>query len=80
MFRFINGHANYYELGGVRRKFFWKIWCDQVQRLLASKMDGSSLSETTAASSSSSSTLILLSSEIEVTSNRNAKRGKPTFR
>ncbi|XP_029674770.1 uncharacterized protein LOC115242528 [Formica exsecta] len=76
--RFIDGRANYYELGGVRRRIFWRIWCEQVRRLLAYKMDGSSLSETTAASSSSSSTLYLLSSEIEVKNNRNAK--KPVFR
>ncbi|XP_067203399.1 uncharacterized protein [Linepithema humile] len=78
--RFINGRANYYELGGVRRKFFWRIWCKRVQKLLESKMDGSSLSETTAASSSSSSALFLLSSEIEVTSNCNARGRKPIFR
>ncbi|XP_025265374.1 uncharacterized protein LOC112638239 [Camponotus floridanus] len=54
------------------------MWCEQVRRLLARKMDGSSLSETTAASSSSTSTLYLLSSEIEVKNNRDAK--KPVFR
>ncbi|CAL1689274.1 unnamed protein product [Lasius platythorax] len=76
--RFIDGRANYYELGGVRRRFFWRIWCEQVRKLLAYKMDGSSLSETTAASSSSNSTLYLLSSKIEVKNNRDAK--KPVFR
>ncbi|KAL6259059.1 hypothetical protein P5V15_008981 [Pogonomyrmex californicus] len=78
--RFIDGRANYYELGGSRRRVSWRIWCEQVRRLLAYKGNGSSLSETTAASSSSSSTLYLLSSEIEVRSNRNAKCKRPIFR
>lgn len=72
--RFIDGRANYYELGGAQRRVSWRIWCEQVRRLLTRKADGSSLSETTAASSSSSSTLYLLSSEIEVRSDRNARR------
>ncbi|XP_072746778.1 uncharacterized protein [Anoplolepis gracilipes] len=76
--RFIDGRANYYELGGVQRRIFWRIWCEQVRRLLTYKVDGSSLSETTAASSSSSSTLYLLSSEIEVKKNHNMK--KPVYR
>lgn len=80
MSRFINGRANYYELGGVKRKLHWKIWCEQVQRLLARKLKGSSLSETTAASSSSSSALYLLSSEIEVEDNCDTRCTKPIFR
>ncbi|XP_071561165.1 uncharacterized protein [Temnothorax nylanderi] len=78
--RFINGRVNYYELGGARRRVSWKIWCEQVRRLLTQKVDGSSLSETTAASSSSSSALYLLSSEIEVRSNRDAKYKRSVFR
>ncbi|XP_076760278.1 uncharacterized protein LOC143428896 [Xylocopa sonorina] len=49
-----------------RRNVLWKKWCEQVESLLAKKIDKSSLSETTAASSSSSSTLYVLSSEIEI--------------
>ncbi|XP_076235750.1 uncharacterized protein LOC143180102 [Calliopsis andreniformis] len=65
--RFVDGRANYYELGGIqRRKLWWKKWCEQVESLAAKRIDGSSLSETTAASSSSSSTLYILSSEIEI--------------
>ncbi|XP_036146793.1 uncharacterized protein LOC105828586 [Monomorium pharaonis] len=71
--RFVDGRANYYELGGARRRVSWRIWCEQVRRLLESKADGSSLSETTAASSSSSSALYLLSSEIEIRNNRDVK-------
>ncbi|XP_014476751.1 PREDICTED: uncharacterized protein LOC106745564 [Dinoponera quadriceps] len=78
--RFVNGRANYYELGGEKRRLHWKIWCEQVQRLLARKVNGSSLSETTAASSSSSSALYLLSSEIEVGDNCDARRTRPIFR
>ncbi|XP_011880382.1 PREDICTED: uncharacterized protein LOC105568916 [Vollenhovia emeryi] len=77
--RFVDGRANYYELGGARRRISWKIWCEQVRRLLAYKTNGSSLSETTAASSSSSSTLYLLSSEIEVRS-RNERCKRSIFR
>ncbi|EGI65001.1 Ras guanine nucleotide exchange factor E [Acromyrmex echinatior] len=78
--RFIDSRVNYYELGGERRKVSWKIWCEQVQRLLAYKTNGSSLSETTAASSSSSSALYLLSSEIEIRSNRDARCKRSIFR
>lgn len=78
--RLINDRANYYELGGAKRRHHWKIWCKQVQRLLARKVNGSSLSETTAASSSSSSALYLLSSELEVEDNCDARSTKPTFR
>lgn len=78
--RFVDGRANYYELGGARRRVFWGIWCEQIRRLLARRTDGSSLSETTAASSSSSSALYLLSSEIEVGDNRDASRKRPVFR
>ncbi|KAL0115372.1 hypothetical protein PUN28_010716 [Cardiocondyla obscurior] len=78
--RFIHGRVNYYELGGAHRKVSWKIWCEHVRRLLASKAHGSSLSETTAASSSSSSGLYLLSSKIEVRNNHNAKCKKSIFR
>ncbi|XP_018312586.1 uncharacterized protein [Mycetomoellerius zeteki] len=78
--RFIDGRANYYELGGERRRVSWKIWCEQIRRLLACKTNGSSLSETTAASSSSSSALYLLSSEIEIRSNRDAKCKRSIFR
>lgn len=76
-FRFIDGRVNYYELGGIqRRNILWKKWCEHVENLLASKMNGSSLSETTAASSSSSTTLYILSSEIEIRKNskKNGKR------
>ncbi|XP_076676292.1 uncharacterized protein LOC143373187 [Andrena cerasifolii] len=66
-FRFADGRASYYELGGIqRRQVSWKKWCEQVESLLARRVDGSSLSETTAASSSSSTTLYILSSEVEV--------------
>nr|XP_034171686.1 uncharacterized protein LOC117600396 isoform X1 [Osmia lignaria] len=76
--RFIDGRTNYYELSGIqRRKSLWKRWCEEVDRLLAKKIDGSSLSETTAASSSSSSTLYILSSEIEIQRNTE-KEGKKT--
>ncbi|XP_018360990.1 PREDICTED: uncharacterized protein LOC108759841 [Trachymyrmex cornetzi] len=78
--RFIDGRANYYELGGERRRVSWKVWCEQVRRLLAYKANGSSLSETTAASSSSSSALYLLSSEIEIRSNRDARCKRSIFR
>lgn len=78
--RFISGRANYYELGGMNRRLHWKIWCQQVRRLLASKVNGSSLSETTAASSPSSSALYLLSSEIEVADNCDARCAKPVYR
>lgn len=78
--RFVDGRANYYELGGARRRVSWKMWCEQVRRLLAYKTNGSSLSETTAASSSSSSTLYLLSSEIEVRNNRDARCKRSIFR
>ncbi|XP_043525979.1 uncharacterized protein LOC122537096 [Frieseomelitta varia] len=65
--RFIDGRVSYYELGGIhRRNVLWKKWCEQVESLLANRMNGSSLSETTAASSASSSTLYVLSSEIEI--------------
>ncbi|CAK9825990.1 Ras-specific guanine nucleotide-releasing factor RalGPS1 [Anthophora retusa] len=65
--RFIDGRVNYYELGGIhRRNIFWEKWCEAVKNLLADRVEGSSLSETTAASSSSSSTLYILSSEIEI--------------
>ncbi|KAG5318446.1 GEFE factor, partial [Acromyrmex heyeri] len=78
--RFIDGRVNYYELGGEQRRVSWKIWCEQVRRLLAHKTNGSSLSETTAASSSSSSALYLLSSEIEIKSNRDARCKRSIFR
>ncbi|KYM79718.1 Ras guanine nucleotide exchange factor E [Atta colombica] len=78
--RFIDGRVNYYELGGERRRVPWKIWCEQIRRLLTYKTNGSSLSETTAASSSSSSALYLLSSEIEIKSNRDARCKRSIFR
>ncbi|KAG5331938.1 RGPS1 factor, partial [Acromyrmex charruanus] len=78
--RFIDGRGNYYELGGEQRRVSWKIWCEQVRKLLAHKTNGSSLSETTAASSSSSSALYLLSSEIEIRSNRDARCKRSIFR
>ncbi|XP_018397846.1 PREDICTED: uncharacterized protein LOC108775888 [Cyphomyrmex costatus] len=78
--RFINGRVNYYELGGERRRVSWKIWCEEVQRLLTCKTIGSSLSETTAASSSSSSALYLLSSEVKIRSDRDARCKRSIFR
>ncbi|KYN37990.1 Ras guanine nucleotide exchange factor E [Trachymyrmex septentrionalis] len=78
--RFIDGRVNYYELGGEQRRVSWKIWCEQIRRLLTYKTNGSSLSETTAASSSSSSALYLLSSEIEIRSNRDARCKRSIFR